>query len=591
MSVDFDTKPNLHENPPHIETVQGLYEFMIDQSARLSQFKVTELRIWLLNPGANIELDTGKVLETRLTGLTSLSVIAQPLDDLNLKICDVFHIVQSDRLLHLIVQTRGPNEDMASHHLDPLRSHLCPRTRLVEALYEKLEDHYVVQVRGTPASGKTTLAKLLHRHILEHRHIGEIQANFLDGWPQGPSEGCRKYLEWPGPSVPGIRRYLIIDEAQDTYGSLTRPVNYTRYTPMALPPNARVSLRPRDASDLGLLLTREEYDEMLPNYEKKIVFDQELQTAVYEWTAGHVGAIVFLLKFILRKWAFRMRNGSPAGLESLGALSFNDLAKSFQLTLLPVGLPDFDVFRMGEIFRSMLKIGYLDAPESRRGEEPTLLDICHSQGWFHSDETGHYPNSIRYSFPSPLHRACISWHVDPVIGDLPDTWTLYDFVVNVIGCFRLCDLRPRVDEQPPEVQYQNELYHALLTRLNGGVRITPEFSSRRGVRLAGRIDFFIPGKRWGIECMQDGIRLPQHVSRYGPNGAYGEWLASRELDDYILLDFRTSIPATKYLGIPKLFHVLFNYDEARTKVSILNSNLETLKTILIMERSLLDPSS
>jgi len=64
----------------------------------------------------------------------------------------------------------------------------------------------------------------------------------------------------------------------------------------------------------------------------------------------------------------------------------------------------------------------------------------------------------------------------------------------------------------------------------------PEFGSGEG-----RIDFFIPGVKWGFEFLKNGDRLQQHLSRFVKGavpGAYGKWLRSGVMEDYIVLDFR-----------------------------------------------------
>jgi len=64
--------------------------------------------------------------------------------------------------------------------------------------------------------------------------------------------------------------------------------------------------------------------------------------------------------------------------------------------------------------------------------------------------------------------------------------------------------------------------------------------------VAGRIDFYIASKKWGIEITWDGNRLQQHSDRFGTSGAYGQWLASGEMSDYILLDCRSTKPVKRH---------------------------------------------
>ncbi len=86
-----------------------------------------------------------------------------------------------------------------------------------------------------------------------------------------------------------------------SYGSPSRFPNDYRLrggTPFVLCRDARISLQLPPGSQVGLLLTRVEYQGVLENFEQKILFDEDLETAIYEWTGGHVGAVVSVLLFI-----------------------------------------------------------------------------------------------------------------------------------------------------------------------------------------------------------------------------------------------------------------------------------------------------
>ena len=166
---------------------------------------------------------------------------------------------------------------------------------------------------------------------------------------------------------------------------------------------------------------------------------------------------------------------------------------------------------------------------------------CHRRGWIYATLI---PKGVRYTFPSPLHEACLSWKLEPR-DDMPVFPSVFELSLEVISKFRPSQLQlplRRVDSAstlPPEAQYQDEYYNSLLAATLGNVRISPEFASAQAARVAGRIDFFIPAVKWGIEITRDGDRLWQHAARFTESGAYGAWLKSADMDDYILLDFRT----------------------------------------------------
>jgi hypothetical protein len=109
---------------------------------------------------------------------------------------------------------------------------------------------------------------------------------------------------------------------------------------------------------------------------------------------------------------------------------------------------------------------------------------------------------------------------------------------------------------PPEAQYQDEYYRSLLAVTCGNVRISPEFASARGAKVAGRIDFFIPGVKWGFEITREGDLLKNHASRFKADGAYSKWLKDGDMTDYVLLDCRRTTPKPpirlRYLNIWRL---------------------------------------
>ena len=185
-------------------------------------------------------------------------------------------------------------------------------------------------------------------------------------------------------------------------------------------------------------------------------------------------------------------------------------------------------------FRTLLKDREF---EMKHGETNETVLKCHRHGWIHATLI---PEGVRYALPSPLHEACVSWKLEPR-NDMPRFASLVELSLEVISRFRLPALRRvgSASTHPPEAQYQDEFYHSLSSATFGNVRISPEYASAQGARVAGRIDFFIPIVKWGIEITRDGDRLLEHAARFTEAGAYGAWLESQDMNEYILLDFRT----------------------------------------------------
>jgi hypothetical protein len=119
-----------------------------------------------------------------------------------------------------------------------------------------------------------------------------------------------------------------------------------------------------------------------------------------------------------------------------------------------------------------------------------------------------------------------------------------DLVVDFIHAFSPHALSterrvgPGYIQRPPEAQYQDEFYRCCHIVSNGSLVTFPEFGTKRG-----RVDFYIPSKRWGVELLRNGDRLEQHSGRFSQTGSYG---TSLTVSDYIILDCRTTYPTKSH---------------------------------------------
>jgi hypothetical protein len=190
----------------------------------------------------------------------------------------------------------------------------------------------------------------------------------------------------------------------------------------------------------------------------------------------------------------------------------------------------------------------------------------------------------------------------PSVIDCPFS-TVKDMAFAIIKKFRPTQLSSPTSigqtstDQPLEARYQSEFYYGLFALL-GGVIICPELLTAPG-SPAGRIDFFIPEKKWGIELTREGNGLSEHSSRFGLQGAYGAWLGSNDMVDYILLDCRTkklrdahpgrdhplklSVIETdlSFTALANLFHVVFQ--DKFTRAIIFDNKLEQVEDFLLLE--------
>jgi hypothetical protein len=181
------------------------------------------------------------------------------------------------------------------------------------------------QVRGTPASGKSTLAKLLFSYI--HQNEPEVQLVLLDTWHPGSLARLQRGYSNFNP-YRNDKLVLIFDEAQlcywdnsfwnsflknisndspgrvilfASYGSPLRVSEDVYGTNAKVSAMRRVSLAPVDHKDrvagVGLFLKPDEFDDMIKKYPHHF-FDSEFLQYVFDFTSGHAGAVARFLEVV-----------------------------------------------------------------------------------------------------------------------------------------------------------------------------------------------------------------------------------------------------------------------------------------------------
>ncbi|KAG8850727.1 hypothetical protein FRB91_008809 [Serendipita sp. 411] len=250
------------------------------------------------------------------------------------KLTDYFPNSPPDGKVHIVIKL-PPNAlfpilSTSRSVLDDLPPSTSTREETVKVLYERLNFYRFIQVRGTPASGKTTLAALLVNYIKKKEGIEPL---YISCWSKYDTNWLYRL------SALGWRKrvdILVIDEAQTTYwdkllwndlfkririGHHHRVILFSSYgsaigeskqnsscinvTPsaeMVIAPAQLVNLRPVDHSDgydaVGLLLTEAECKEMIEKYFPPVYVGEDLAEHIYSLTSGHPGGILELLRII-----------------------------------------------------------------------------------------------------------------------------------------------------------------------------------------------------------------------------------------------------------------------------------------------------
>jgi len=194
-----------------------------------------------------------------------------------------------------------------------------------------------------------------------------------------------------------------------------------------------------------------------------------------------------------------------------------------------------------EVLRYGKKTRVIPAPHSDQPMD-TGLSLCIKNGWLYDENPIPSIATRHYVFASPLHAWYIQWKLLGNPENVLENVTVTDFALKVIRSMTPLSLFQQREigslvQSVPEAQFQDEFYHACSIYTKNCLVSFPEFGTRHG-----RIDFFIPSKKWGIELLRNGNRLLPHIERF-TEGEYGRWISSGIMNDYVVLDFRCTVPA------------------------------------------------
>jgi hypothetical protein len=199
---------------------------------------------------------------------------------------------------------------------------------------------------------------------------------------------------------------------------------------------------------------------------------------------------------------------------------------------------------IARVFHAALANNFVTEKMLDSMEDKNALDLCFRHGWLHATLFQDHPV---YIFATPLHR----WFVEYYLGAEVAKFTpiagqgLPAFAIEVIRNFSRLNLSSgkRIgvldNQRPPETRYQDEFYRCCHKHANGSLFSFPDFGN-----ASGRVDLYIPGRKWGVQLLRDGDMLENYSSRFVGKGAY----ANMEFNDYIILDFRTTQPQKGHPG-------------------------------------------
>jgi hypothetical protein len=228
-----------------------------------------------------------------------------------------------------------------------------PRTKLVDEMIARVQRYHIIRVRGTPASGKTTVMNLMANKLLE-KYGQTTPIHTLTGWDEKEvrATGWNAYLKQEtgvcGNDWLTYPAYLLLDEAQEShwdgklwtdlfkrvepvvsgspfiilcssYGSPGRGFagydgeKHTK-TPMVFAAGQQISMRPDESINVrlpismqcrpvGLLLDEDEAIDVMTRYASTTMqpspsLSADLKKEFFLISNGHVGLLTSLVRVL-----------------------------------------------------------------------------------------------------------------------------------------------------------------------------------------------------------------------------------------------------------------------------------------------------
>jgi hypothetical protein len=89
--------------------------------------------------------------------------------------------------------------------------------------------------------------------------------------------------------------------------------------------------------------------------------------------------------------------------------------------------------------------------------------------------------------------------------------------------------------RPVEAAYQDEFYCTLCLVLGFSGKVSSKWSGDN----SGRINFWLPEVKWGIEILREGDRLGEYCKQFVDNGSYTSWIQNGWITDWLIVrEFR-----------------------------------------------------
>ncbi|KAL4737754.1 hypothetical protein BDV11DRAFT_216432 [Aspergillus similis] len=474
------------------------------------------------------------------------------------------------------------------------------RTDTVRLLAELVDRENVVHVRGTPASGKTTLARLLQQYYKDQKRI----IYFISNWKslEDYTTEC-EHEPWQKLSrvirsrfkLTGSARNLssgtiiIVDEAQKTYldtefwNLLIKQRVYGKGDDIKFclfcsygSPSTGVDGQ-NDMFTPAVLKPTDEFKDAVQQicadtkFEAGFKLDDDAGDYLFSMTNGHPGGVESLLNYFYHHYRDKIKHGKISPITKVHVVdSLRDDGRVWKyLETTPVYRsfatgPSLSV-KVAKALRYVLEQGSIPVGKQ---DDITVADDggtdleeakgkCYVKGWLHrtlvpEDKTG----KEKYVLP------WVEWILSKQNIRLNSKYdSLRELCVDILKEFSAATLRhtaagkiltSAAHYKPLEAAYEDEYYRCFNVVAGRGVPICSEWSRTKD----GRVDFWIPEKKWAVELLREEDRIHEHISRFQEGGRYHSWITDGMISDWIIINCATSLP-TRCYSEPNLMHAVF----------------------------------
>ncbi|KAG1687474.1 hypothetical protein DVH05_005165 [Phytophthora capsici] len=509
--------------------------------------------------------------------------------------------------------------------IDPNDKRTLFRDVLTSNIIRRLDETRVVNVKSTSMTGKSSLATLVSRalvnkHWEERKKAAVVTFSMLyvETLKDHFQQRCGVKWEYAIETLPrsGCMVYMVVDDAQMAFGEPdwqlrnvvldlvkqvlnepTYPVRILMLTSCG--PSCQVPIHFDERMMIGikdLNFGLAEVFEYVQKWFKGIACLEQSPSAMEkfcvtlkELTGGHVGLCSVTISKLNEVHSSRRESSTalPSPIEWIHMLQSGLLDKDNN------GTYHGSLFEALRDTRAVKWLKYLKTDELDRLEriaygdnsdlDVAFVDECHRLSILAQTE-GHF------EFSSPvMWRYFIRQRVGPIVRAQDAPKTLTEMIAQVMqtidyGSIREVLARTLSSDVPLERAWQLEFYKAVY-------RCTPEsFETSVDVGAlfgsSGFVGDFRSQSYWGIELVHEASTLAQHIEQFSPGGRFSSLPLRFKLSDFCLIQFKRiasmeNVPTERIradmLECEKLFVVC--YDARMTGVVVFNSAMDIVYKI------------